>query len=61
MPSRSLPPPTQMKLPLEERGTNRPPTAPPTPEVMAALAELLLAALGELKGGEAGDEPQDRR
>ena len=40
---------------------NRPPPAPPTPDVMEALAELLLAAMAALRDGEAGDEPEDRR
>jgi len=40
---------------------NRPPPAPPTPDVMEALAELLLAAMAALCDGEAGDEPEDRR
>ena len=40
---------------------NRPPPAPPTPDVMEALAELLLAAMTALRDEEAGDEPEDRR
>jgi len=40
---------------------NRPPPAPPTPDVMETLAELLLAAMTALRDGEAGDEPKDRR
>jgi hypothetical protein len=40
---------------------NRPPPAAPTPDVMEALAELLLAAMATLRDGEAGDEPEDRR
>ena len=40
---------------------NRPPTAPPTPDVMEALAELLLVAMAALCDGEAGDEPEDQR
>ncbi len=40
---------------------NRPPPPPPTPDVMEALAELLLAAMAALRNGEAGDEPEDWR
>ena len=40
---------------------NRPPPAPPTPDLMETLAELLLAAMTALRDGEAGDEPKDRR
>lgn len=40
---------------------NRPPTAPPTPDLMETLAELLLAAMTALRDGEAGDEREDRR
>ena len=39
----------------------RPPSAPPTPDVMEALAELLLVAMAALCDGEAGDEPEDQR
>jgi hypothetical protein len=40
---------------------NRPSPAPLTPDVIAALAELLLTAMAALHDGEAGDEPEDRR
>lgn len=40
---------------------NRPPTAPPTPDLMETLAALLLAAMTALRDGEAGDEREDRR
>lgn len=50
---------TQLNLCFEDP-RNRPPPAPPTPDVIEALAELLLAAAGS-RDGEAGDEPQDRR
>ena len=40
---------------------NPPPPAAATPDVMEALAELLLAAMAALRDGEAGDEPEDRR
>jgi hypothetical protein len=57
MPRRPLP--TQPSLPLEGE-TNHPPTAPATPEVIATLADLLLAAMAGSKHAEAGDERQDR-
>ena len=57
MTRRSLP--TQLSLRFDDPGS-RPPPAPPTPAVMEALADLLLAAVGS-RDGEAGNEPQDRR
>jgi hypothetical protein len=51
--------PTQMSLAFEDARL-RPPTAPPTPEVMKTLAELLLAAMAELRDGEVGHESEDR-
>lgn len=53
------PSPTQLSLCFDDPG-GRPPPATPTPAVMEALADLLLAAVEGLRGGEAGDEPQDR-
>jgi hypothetical protein len=53
------PPPTQLILRLEDP-RNRPPAAPPTPDLMETLADLLLAAMAGLRDGEAGDEPEDR-
>ena len=54
--------PTLMQLSfLFDTPRNRPPPAPPTPDVMEALAELLLAAMAALRDREAGDEPEDRR
>ncbi len=40
---------------------SRPPAAPPTPDVLETLADLLLTAMAGLESGEAGDEPEDRR
>ncbi len=54
------PPLMQLSFFFEGRKT-RPPPAPPTPDVMKALADLLLAAMAALRDGEAGDEPEDRR
>jgi hypothetical protein len=45
---------------LFDNPRNRPPTAPPTPDLMETLAELLLTAMTALRDGEAGDEPEDR-
>jgi hypothetical protein len=44
-----------------EDARNRPPPAPPTPDVLETLADLLLAAMVGLDDGEAGDEPEDQR
>jgi hypothetical protein len=54
------PPLMQLSFLFDDPG-NRPPTAPPTPDLMETLAELLLAAMTALRDGEAGDEPKDRR
>jgi hypothetical protein len=50
----------QLSFVFDDPG-NRPPPAPPTPDLMATLAELLLAAMTALRDGEAGDEREDRR
>lgn len=64
MPRRTFPSPTQLSLTFEG-AHNRPPVAPPTRDLLQALAELLLDAMVATTGGarsvEAGDEPQDRR
>jgi hypothetical protein len=60
MSHRSPPSPTQLNLRFDDI-RNRPPPAPPTPEVLDTLAELLLAAMTGLQDGEAGDEPENRR
>jgi hypothetical protein len=52
--------PTQLPLCFEDL-ENRPPTAAPSPDLMSALAELLLTAMVGLRDGEAGDELEDRR
>jgi hypothetical protein len=54
------PPPSQLILRFED-ARNRPPPAPPTPDVLETLADLLLAAMAGLDDGEAGDEPEDQR
>ena len=54
------PPPSQLIL-LFKDARNRPPAAPPTPDVLETLADLLLAAMAGLGDGEAGDEPEDQR
>lgn len=54
------PPPTQLILRFEDP-KNRPPAAAPSPDLMATLADLLLAAMAGLRDGEAGNEPEDRR
>ena len=54
------PPPTQLPL-LFDAPKSRPPAAPPTPDVLETLADLLLTAMAGLRPGEAGDEPEDRR
>jgi hypothetical protein len=54
------PSPTQLTLRFEDP-KDRPPAAVPSPDLMATLAELLLAAMAGLRDGEAGDEPEDRR
>jgi hypothetical protein len=54
------PPPTQLTLLFDDART-RPPTAPATPDVLETLADLLLTAMAGLRGGEAGDESEDRR
>jgi hypothetical protein len=51
---------TQLSLRFED-ARNRPPPAPPTPDVLETLADLLLAAMVGLDDGEAGDEPEDQR
>jgi len=50
------PPPTQLSLCFEDT-RNRPPQAPPTPDLLETLADLLLAAMSGPRKGEAGDEP----
>lgn len=60
MSSHPPPFPTQLNLRFED-DRNRPPPAPPTPDVLETLAELLLAAMTGLQGEEIGDEPEDRR
>jgi hypothetical protein len=57
----SLRPPLMQLSFLFDDPRNRPPTAPPTPDLMETLAELLLAAMTTPRDGEAGDEPEDRR
>ena len=57
------PPPAQLSLRLDDP-SNRPPAAPSTPELLEALADLLLAAMAwkdraNATGG-IGDEPEDR-
>lgn len=54
------PPSTQLSLGFEDP-RNRPPPAPPTPDLLETLADLLLAAMGGLDDGEAGNEPEDQR
>lgn len=54
------PPPTQLSL-LFQDPRSRPPAAPPTPDLLETLADLLLAAMAGLREKEAGDEPEDRR
>ena len=54
------PPPTQLPLVFDD-SMSRPPVAPPTPDVLETLADLLLTAMAGLRDGEAGDEPEDRR
>ncbi len=51
---------TQLCLRFEDPW-NRPPPAPPTPDLLETLADLLLAAMGGLDDGEVGDESEDRR
>jgi hypothetical protein len=64
MPRRPTASPAQLSLSLD-RDRNRPPVAPPTPDLLQVLAELLLDAVTATTGGapsrEVGDEPQDRR
>ena len=54
------PSPTQLPLLFDDPGS-RPPAAPPTPDVLETLADLLLTAMAGLRAGEADDEPEDRR
>lgn len=51
---------TQLSLRFEDP-RNRPPPAPPTPDLLETLADLLLAAVVGLGNGEVGDEPEGRR
>jgi hypothetical protein len=46
--------PEQLSLALDD-GRNRPPAAPPTPEIIETLAELLLAAATAMEGGSSDD------
>ena len=63
MPQHPSPPPAQLRLNFES-DVNRPPKALPTKDLLQALADLLLEAMGGATGGtsrrEAGDEPEDR-
>ena len=63
MPQHPSPPPAQLRLSFES-DVNRPPKALPTKDLLQALADLLLEAMGGVTGGtssrEAGDEPEDR-
>jgi hypothetical protein len=62
MPQHPSPPPAQLRLSFES-DVNRP-KALPTKDLLQALADLLLEAMGGAAGGtsskEAGDEPEDR-
>jgi hypothetical protein len=59
---RTPPSPTQLVLGLET-DSNRPPSVASTPELLQALADLLVAAVGrparEMPTQETGDEPED--
>ena len=57
----SLRPPLMQLSFLFDDPRNRPPKAPPTPDLLQTLADLLLEAMTALRDGEAGDEPEDRR
>jgi hypothetical protein len=59
---RTPPSPTQLVLGLET-DRNRPPPAVSTPDLLQALADLLVAAVGrparDMPTRETGDEPED--
>ena len=59
---RTPPAPTQLVLGLET-DRNRPPPAASTPDLLQALADLLVAAVGrparDMPIQETGDEPED--
>ena len=59
MPQHPSPPPAQLRLSFES-DVNRPPKALPTKDLLQALADLLLEAMGGTSSREAGDEPEDR-
>lgn len=51
---------TQLSLRFQDP-RNRPPPAPPTPDLLETLADLLLAAMDGLRDREVGNEPEDQR
>ena len=54
--------PTQRQLCLNlSDSPNRPPAAPPTPAILEALAELLLAAAAKIAEGAGHDAHKDHR
>ena len=58
MPCRRSPEAVQLSLCFDD-SRNRPPAAPPTPEVIETLADLLLAAVKAMQGGPQDDAHED--
>jgi len=62
MRQQTVPPPVQLTLSLDSKAT-RVPAAPESMELLQALADLLLEALGgqvdQTRGRENGDEPKN--